>query len=263
MRVPCGRCIGCRLERSRQWAVRMMHEASLHEDNCFLTLTYDEEHLPYDGSLDKRAFPLFMGRLRKSGRKARYFHCGEYGEENGRPHYHACLFGCNFGDRYAWASRNGNEAWRSPTLERLWPYGHCEIGSLTFESAAYVARYVTKKVTGERAAEHYTRVDPDTGEFFEIEPEFATMSRRPGLGRGWIEKFHSEVYPSDEVISRGYACKPPRYYDTYIEGLDPDVAAAVRAERRRNRQFEDETAERLHVREVCVEAKLTHKRRPV
>lgn len=263
MSVPCGQCIGCRLERSRQWAMRMLHEASLHEDNCFLTLTYADEHLPRFGSLDKRAFPLFMKRLRKSGVSARYFHCGEYGETNGRPHYHACLFGYGFPDRVFWTNRGGNKVWRSPFLERLWPFGQSEIGSLTFESAAYVARYVTKKVTGGRADDHYTRVDSSTGELVQLEPEYATMSRRPGIGAGWFEKYADEVFPSDEVIVRGRPCKPPRYYHDLLSSQDPPLADSVSRERRRNRDREDQTPERLQVRKVCTEARISHYSREV
>jgi len=120
--LPCGRCIGCRLERSRQWAVRMMHEASLHQDNCFITLTYDNEHLPKNASLVKRDFQLFMKRLRKAypAVRIRFFHCGEYGEQYGRPHYHAILFGFDFPDKYFLGKRNQFPVWRSASLERLW-----------------------------------------------------------------------------------------------------------------------------------------------
>ena len=151
-----------------------------------------------------------MKRLRKTGVEARYFHCGEYGDQTGRPHYHACLFGHAFPDREKWAVRKGNPVWRSDELERLWPYGNSEIGSLTFESAAYVARYVTKKVTGRDADSHYERLDPSTGELVQIEPEFATMSRRPGIGSGWFEKFGTDVFPSDEVVVNGHPSKPCR-----------------------------------------------------
>lgn len=256
MKLPCGRCIGCRLERSRQWAVRMMHEAQLHEENCFLTLTYDDEHLPEHGSLDKEAFPRFMKRLRKTGINARYFHCGEYGENTMRPHYHACLFGHAFPDKTKWAVRNGNPVWRSTTLERLWPYGNSEIGSLTFESAAYVARYVTKKVTGRDADTHYERLDPSTGELVQLTPEFATMSRRPGIGSGWLDRFITDVYPSDEVVANGHPSKPPRYYDERLRSTDPDQFEGIRRNRHLRRNRDDETPERLAVRETCTKARL-------
>lgn len=261
MRVPCGRCIGCRLERSRQWAVRMMHEASLYDENCFVTLTYDDKHMPENGSLDKTAFPKFMKRLRKTGAKARYFHCGEYGEQTLRPHYHACLFGFDFRDKIPWSTRGGSPVWRSPELERLWPFGQSEIGSVTFESAAYVARYVTKKITGQAAEEHYERLNPLTGELIQVEPEFATMSRRPGIGAGWLDKFQGDVYPWDEVIVRGRPTKPPRYYDVRFGSKDESGLEKIKRARSLRRVREDESPGRLASRELCAKARLSLKKR--
>lgn len=230
----------------------------MHEDNCFITLTYDEEHLPANGSLDREAFPAFMKRLRKrlDPLRVRYFQCGEYGAEFRRPHYHACIFGTGFADRYRWALRNGRESFRSATLEAAWGAGQAEIGALTFESAAYVARYCTKKVTGAQAAEHYVVADARTGEISALEPEYATMSRRPGIGRGWIEKYHPEVFPLDEVISRGHPATPPRYYLEFLKETQPEAASKVSSKRRRARRREDETPERLQVREVCANARV-------
>ena len=259
MTVPCGQCIGCRLERSRQWAVRCMHEASLHDDNSFITLTYDDESLPPFGSLLVEDFQLFMKRLRRrnSDVRIRFFHCGEYGAAGGRPHYHALLFGFDFADKVPWRESNGLPVWRSAALEALWPFGQSEIGTVTFESAAYVARYITKKVTGKGAEAYYQGIDYDTGEVGPIRPEYATMSRRPGIGSDWFAKFAGDVFPSDEVIVRGKATKPPRYYDNLFEVAEPEVAARVQAARRDNRSREDETPDRLSVREVCAKAKLT------
>lgn len=242
--------------------MRMMHEAKTHDHNCFLTLTYSDEHLPANYSLDKQAFPKFIRRLRKTGIKARYFHCGEYGEQTLRPHYHACLFGHAFQeDRKHWTNRGGLPVWRSDELERLWPYGNSEIGSLTFESAAYVARYVTKKITGARAESHYERLNPLTGELFQVEPEFATMSRNPGIGSAWYDKFSTDVFPSDQVIVNGKPCKPPRYYDERLRASDPDTFEKIRTRRRLGRNRDDETPERLKVRETCAQARLSLKPR--
>ena len=255
--LPCGQCWGCRLERSRQWAVRCVHEASLHEDNAFITLTYDDEHLPEAGSLDKTAFPKFMKRLRRrlGDDKVRYFHCGEYGEKTRRPHYHACLFGYDFDDKYSWAVRNGFPVWRSPFLEELWGQGNSEIGSVTFESAAYVARYILQKKNGPRQVE-YDVVDPFTGEVKSREPEYTTMSRRPGIAKAWFDKFGAEVYPADEVIVRGHAAKPPRYYDNQYEIADPDGRELLAAMRTKKRKRKDETPARLAVREACTKARI-------
>lgn len=267
--IPCGRCIGCRLERSRQWAVRCVHESSLHADNCFITLTYDNSNLPSDGSLDISHFQKFMKRLRKrlgkAGKRVRFFHCGEYGETFGRPHYHACLFGYDFPDKELYKEVNGCKLYTSKILQELWPFGFSTIGDVTFESAAYVARYVMKKVTGPMAEDHYSRVDLDTGEVFSISPEYVTMSRRPGIGAGWLDKFEGDVYPSDFLVLRGVKMRPPRFYDNRYELVDPVALDKLKAKRcREGKKFVDNsTPERLHVREVVQRARLTQLKRSV
>lgn len=257
--VACGRCIGCRLEKSRQWAVRIMHEAQLYDENRFVTLTYSDEHLPENSSLDKSAFPKFMKRLRKRfpDEKIRYFHCGEYGSQMARPHYHACLLNFGFPDEVVRLERGGIPVSVSEELSDLWPYGFHEVGSLTFESAAYVARYVTKKVTGRSSDEHYSRVDRETGEMVAIVPEYATMSLRPGIGKPFFDRFWKDIYPSDEVIVRGHPCKPPRYYDQLLEAVDPDLYREVKDARGEDLNEEDNTPARLRDRERVTEARVT------
>ena len=256
MHVPCRQCIGCRIERSRQWGVRMMHEASLHRDNCFVTLTYADHSLPVSGSLNVVDVQKFFKRFRKeiAPTKIRYFHCGEYGGETGRPHYHLALFGYDFPDKVLVAERSGYPVWRSDLLERLWSMGNCEIGSLTFDSAVYIAKYITKRVTGRLAESHYSRVDPDTGEVFQIAPEYATMSRRPGIGAGWLKKYKGDVYPSDEVIVNGHSCKPPAFYDRMLPEAELE---AIKARRRDRRDSENQTDERLAVREIVKRSELS------
>jgi len=229
-----------------------MHEASQWEDNVFVTLTYDEEHLPDDQGLDVSEFQRFAKRLRKArpGRTVRYFHCGEYGEQGLRPHYHALLFNVDFPDRVPWRS----DTFRSAELERLWPLGNSEFGAVTFESAAYVARYTLKKLTGQAAIEGYRRFNRRTGEECTVAPEYATMSR--GVGRSWLEQYADDVYPLDRVISRGREAKPPRFYDKQLQEVDPVLAAQVRVMRARNFNYENATEERLSVREVCAESRL-------
>jgi len=253
LRLPCGRCVGCRLERSRQWAVRCMHEASQWPSSVFVTLTYDDEHLPEDQGLDVSEFQRFAKRLRKArpGDKVRYFHCGEYGERGGRPHYHALLFNVDFPDRYPWRS----DTYRSAELERLWSLGHSELGSVTFESAAYVARYSLKKLSGQAAIEGYRRFHLRTGEEVTVSPEYATMSH--GVGRSWLEQFADDVYPLDRVVSRGREAKPPRYYDKRLEEVDPVLACELRVLRARDFNHENATEERLQVREVCAEKRVS------
>lgn len=250
--LPCGQCLGCRLERSRQWAIRCVHEASLYPENCFVTLTYSPSNLPPYSSLLVSDFQKFMKRLRKaySSRLIRFFHCGEYGEQTRRPHYHACIFNFDFSDKVHWKTVNGQKYYVSEELSRLWPLGHSTIGSVTFESAAYVARYITKKVTGARAESHYEELDPVTGEFVDRKPEYTTMSRRPGIGKGWLEKFKSDVYPWDFVILRGKKVRPPKFYDQVLSERE---LAELKARREVAAELhsDDCTPARLRVRE-CV-----------
>lgn len=255
--VRCGKCEGCLLERSRQWAVRCMHEAAMYEENCMVTLTYSPEELPMYGSLDKTDFQKFIKRLRKeiAPRRVRYFHCGEYGKLLGRPHYHALLFGFDFPDKARWTVRRGMPVWRSEMLETLWPVGQSEIGSVTFESAAYVARYCLKKRHGQAAKEHYERVAYDTGEIMTVDPEYISMSLKPGIGAPWLEKYGRDVYPSDEVIVRGKTMKPPRFYDGQYERVHPEMVARIKEARRLDRDRADDSPERLSVLEVCTKAR--------
>ena len=251
--VPCGQCIGCRMEKSRQWAVRCMHEASLHDSNVFVTLTYDDENLPPMGSLRKRDFQLFMKRLRKHlhPRKVRFFHSGEYGESTGRPHYHVILFGVDFDDKYHWSRRGNYEVFRSPFLERIWPHGQSEIGSVTFDSAAYVAKYCIKKLTGPEADARYVRLDFETGELVPIEPEYATMSRRPGIGAGWYEKYGEETHRLDSIVMNGKEMKPPKFYDDLGDKVRPEVVRKNRVMRQNEINDEEQAPNRLATREMC------------
>lgn len=229
-----------------------------------MTLTYDDEHLPRGGSLDRRAVPLFLKRLRKriAPRKLRYFQVGEYGDVTARPHYHALLFGYDFADKQAIRPAKDYPEWTSETLESLWGAGRCLIGSVTFESAAYVARYVTKKVTGrDQAAGHYRCVDVASGDVVEMVPEYGTMSRKGGIGKSWFEQYGNEVYPADEVISRGREAKPPRFYDSLLEEASPLEMWLVKRERELARRLDNETPERLVVREHVARARLSLKRR--
>lgn len=262
-KVPCGQCVGCRLERSRQWAIRCMHEAQLHEDNCFITLTFSPAALderPNQWSLDVRDFQLFMKRLRKKfGSNIRFYHCGEYGEKNGRPHYHACIFGFDFPDKVLWKiTPTGHRLYTSATLEELWPFGFSTIGDVTFESAAYVARYIMKKITGDLAEDHYEWIDAYTGEIRPLKPEYTTMSRRPGIGRGWLDKYMDDVYPHDFVIVNGRKMRPPRYYDGVLQTERPYEFDEIKENREINskKHIDNNTTERLKCREVVQRARL-------
>lgn len=257
--LPCGQCIGCRIERSRQWATRVMHEASLHEDNCFVTLTYDDEHVPV--GLVYSDFQKFVKRLRRciSPLRVRFFACGEYGEEFSRPHFHCAFFGYAFrGDRVVWKKTGGGfMVDRSAELERLWTFGFSSVGELTFESAAYIARYVVKKVTGRNADKHYQRVDKETGEIVWLEPEFIHMSLKPGIGGRWFERFSKEVFPLDRVVVRGVPCKPPRFYDVLYGRVDLAGLIDVKEQRvERAVARGDNSEDRLKVKEVVTDARV-------
>lgn len=248
-----------------------MAEAQLYSANSFLTLTFREDPI----SLDVRHLQLFFKRVRKRGLSVRHYSCGEYGERLGRPHYHVCLFGEDFGfDRWAFYEKDGFTVFRSPTLESLWTAGNSEIGSLTFESAAYVARYVTKKFREESSLlledgllPHYSRVDPDSGELHFVKPEFAVMSRGGripnGIGRGYALKFRDEIVRDDWILAGGREVKPPRYFDSVLRDEDPRAYQAIKDERLKaaRRNAWNCTDERLAVRQEVCEAKLSLKRR--
>lgn len=263
--VPCGQCIGCRLDRSRQWAIRCLHEASLYENNCFLTLTYNDENLPKDNSLQIEDFQKFMKRLRKAkGKNIRFFHCGEYGENFGRPHYHALIFNYDFKDKKKWKINNGQTLYISEDLQKLWTLGHSSIGDVTFESAAYVARYIMKKMSGEQALHHYNTIDYTTGEILaERRPEYVTMSRRPGVGKLWLEKYQTDVFPDDFVVVNGKKMKPPKYYSAQLESSDPDAYHWIKISRKlaAEQHEENNTRERLDVREYIQKEKLNQLKR--
>lgn len=232
--VPCGQCLGCRMARSKEWAIRIMHEAKMHQENCFLTLTY--ENAPH--SLNLKHFQNFMKRLRKTyaPKKIRLFHCGEYGqvyttpgdptsepikhhaypEKNaiGRAHYHAILFGHDFNDKEFYKhNRHQQTLSTSPTLSRIWGHGFATIGTVTQESASYTARYIFKKITGDQSNTYYTKLD-QYGELHEIKPEYVTMSRgnnhppgHPdktyGIGHTWLQKYGEDIYAYDECVIDG------------------------------------------------------------
>lgn len=264
--LPCGQCHGCRLERSRQWAVRCVHESMLHAENCFITLTYDKEHLPKNGSLDVKHFQDFMKRLRfhTPEKKVRFFHCGEYGEMTARPHYHALLFGLDLrnegrkigGQWTRWPDRkvNGVQYYRSETLERLWTAGHSMVGELNFESAAYVARYILKKATGPLSKFFYQVEDEETGEMVSVAPEYVTMSRRPGIAKTFYETHKQQIFRQDYVVVRGQKMKPPKFYFGQFEMEKPADARRLKAARQveGDNNKTNNTHERLKAKEFIV-----------
>jgi len=191
--------------------------------------------------------------------KIRYFHCGEYGETTRRPHYHAILYGIDFPDKKRHSvTPTGETLYSSETLANLWGKGHCLIGQVTFESAAYVARYCMKKVNGEKADAHYTVTNLATGEIIQLQPEYATMSRRPGIGADWYARYATDVFPSDNVVVRGTKASPPRFYKKILERQNPRLERKITYQRIRKaaKHKADQTPERLRVRLEVKEAQI-------
>lgn len=199
----------------------------------FATLTYSPEKVPENGSLFPRDFTLFVKRLRKEFYPERisYYVAGEYGDQTARPHYHAVLYGPDFLDRDVLTHRHGAPVYKSQHLEAVWGLGLCELTGLNYAAARYVASYVRKKVRKRDDVDHYTRVDPETGELVELEREFGRMSRRPAIGERWIERYWRDVYPRDYVVMDGCELKPPRFYDKWMDKKHPGVMCDVREQR--------------------------------
>lgn len=244
----------------------MVHEASLHESNSFVTLSYSEDKLPADRGLSKREFQLFMKRLRFSlgSDRIRFFGCGEYGSTGLRPHYHLIIFGHAFeADRvFLKQGRAGDALYRSPALDAVWGLGFAWIGAVTHESARYVARYTLKKAGHWQDPERYRRVNMDTGEVVYVEPEFLLMSRRPGLGSGWWDKYKSDCFPSDFVIIDGSKVPVPTFYRNRAlrEAGDSLVSPLHAVDKRRRdnaaRHAGDQTTERRLARDEVMHRKV-------
>jgi len=245
MELPCGKCIGCRLDKAKEWAVRCVKEASLYKENCFVTLTYSPEKIPSNGSLCPRNFTLFMKKLRKrlerDNLRIRFFQCGEYGEGLGRPHHHCIIFGWMPPDMKLWRQKGNTKLFRSKILEDIWGNGFVTIGFVTYESAFYVTRYILKKITGDKAEEHYQGKHP----------EYITMSKKPGIAHDWFQKYYDDVYGDDSLVyGLGKLTKPPRYFDKMYEKMNPEHFKEIHKDRMEREANSDYNSEyRLKVRE--------------
>lgn len=266
--LPCKRCIGCRLDYSRQWANRCMLELPYHDSSFFLTITYDDAHLPRSYSCDpdtgeilspsaplvKRDFQLFMKRLRKNtGQHLRFMAAGEYGEHTFRPHFHAIVFGLQLDDLVPYKnSRQGYQYWNSPTLDKCWTdengnlKGYIVAGDVSWDTCAYVARYIMKKQLGPEAKAAY--------DVLGLTPEFSLMSRRPGLARQYYED-HPEIWDFDKInISTpqgGRSFAHPAYLRHLFEIDEPERARDLSDKRARNARLNELHKKRLTDLELC------------
>lgn len=226
----------------------------------FITLTYSDANLPPNGQLSKRDWQLFAKRLRHHIGEFRYLMCGEYGPNfTERAHLHAIILGEDFGhDRTPYKkSPSGHHLFISPTLDAAWQNGLHSIGDVSFDSVAYCAGYISKKVNGDDAKDHYRRVNKSTGEIFDQVPEFGLMSRNKGLGTKWIEKFYPEVYPRDEVFVNDHLAPPPAFYDRWYGTHFPEQMEDLKELRKTKalKYADNNTPDRLATREVVFKSK--------
>lgn len=278
LKLPCGTCILCRTEQARQQAIRISHEAQMHERSAFVTMTYNDEHLPLHNSLsgegdrddypypwqpekDRRHLSDFWKRVRfylweKHRLRLRYYAVGEYGDRSHRPHYHACIFGHDFLDGAIEIQAPPRRLWTSPLLTELWGKGNVAIGALSFETARYTASYVQKKL---RSKQKYVRLEESTGELVPLVQPKAFMSRN--LGKTWWDKYHHQVIAHDRVIINGRPQKPPKAYDRWLKDRSKeaaDIISNVRTER-----AEKITAQETHARALEAHARAKSKSKSI
>lgn len=227
LKMRCGQCIKCRLEKARQWSIRIVHESKMHEQNSFITLTYDDDHLPPNKSLNKKDYALFLKKLRQHifrshNQQIKFYQCAEYGDETARPHHHMCIFGYDFPERILYKTVTGIPLFISETLNKMWGHGFCTIGEITPDSAMYCAKYVIKKITGENAAKHYN------GRM----PEYQTMSLAEGIGKKFLDTYQSDIYNHDTLIFNGRKLRPTKYYDYLLEKQNPDIFRHIKSSRK-------------------------------
>ncbi len=279
MEVACGQCFGCRVDHRLMWSIRIVHEASMHEykhGNSWATLTYrdagactDDQykngyHIDKHGQLHPSHVADFFRSLRRANKdhKIRYFYCGEYGDENQRPHYHLCIFNHSFNDQYLWKDDEGLYTYTSEELQKHWPWGFTTVAELNLRTAAYTAGYAIKKITGERAADHYLRCD-EHGEAYWLLPEFIRMStgrEKPcGLGASFYAKFKTDIFPSDQspIPQHGQSELVPRYYQNILAEENPAMLEDVKKLRQEfiTAHAADFTPERLRDKYICARAK--------
>lgn len=246
--IPCGKCIGCRIAYSREWANRCMLENMYHNDSWFISLTYNDNNLPMRSTpwnddwidvptLQKHDFQLFMKRLRQNYERSgyptdedyhlRYFACGEYGGETHRPHYHAIIYGLKLPDSdltFYKHDPRGYDYWISDLIDKTWNKGYAIIGKVNWDTCAYTARYILKKIRGPDAEEFYYNSGFDK--------EFVVMSRKPGIAMDYYEQNKDKIYEFDKIIfgtdEKSFEIKPPKYYDRLFDHDDPESLQKIK-----------------------------------
>jgi len=222
--LPCGKCISCRLEYARQWAIRCIHEAQMHEQNSFITLTYDDQNL-VSPKLIYKHFQDFMKRLRRKNPHLNIgvFVTGEYGEINKRPHWHAIIFNYRPHDCiYKYSNHRGDKIYSSAELTTLWPYGQSDVGSVTLESAGYCARYAAKKLVHGHDDQH------------DYKP-ISKKSNKHAIGKTWLEKYWPDVFNHGYVIlPDGSKAGIPRYYEKWLQKEQPGAWTQYRIKTKQN-----------------------------
>lgn len=270
--LPCGSCLGCRTDKAREWAHRCGHETTRWPRNIFITLTYDDAHLPEHGYLDAAALTRFFKRLRKRAQDSRrsfdrnhragirYFACGEYGEQTERPHYHAILFNCAFKDeKISGRNDDGTDLYTSATLRELWPFGHHKYGEANAAAAGYIAQYNLKKQWG--GTDYYING-------VQVPPPFLRMSRKPAIGTEWLAQYRDDLKMGYLVenarktgIPRAYLKQLKKWEEKQrgpaknIEHITERIEWRKELAKREGKDREDRKPERLHDKERI------HKRR--
>ncbi|UPW41656.1 replication initiator protein [Peromfec virus RodF8_29] len=273
LRIPCNKCIGCRLKYAREWATRCMFELQYHKDAWFVTLTYNDQHVPKSYypdpstgeaipvmTLSRRDLQLLLKRLRRSHPDCniRYYACGEYGPTTWRPHYHMILYGLPLDDLQVRSQQVDGQitAWESPTLSAVWstrPFGNysplldaigdVQLAPVTWSTCAYTARYVIKKQLGEDGRNFY--------ETYHLQPPFTAMSLKPAIGKQYLLD-HPDIYDWDSVpLPVGDGVKdvyPPRYFDRLYDIDHPEEMAQIKEMRR----FASEAAQQAQLRQTSL-----------
>lgn len=247
MQHACGRCIYCKKTNAREWAIRATHEASLYDNNIFVTLTYDPEHLPKNGSLNYKHPTDFMKRLReKYGPGIRSLGCAEYGTKGGRPHYHILIFNHDFPDKVKDGHpKRGNQHYMSQSLTELWGMGRANYGTVSWKSASYISKYISiREKDPQKVCKKYgcncgfnkSRKEKCKKQFTKLPEKAICRSMRPGLGKPWFDKYKSDVYPSDQVVvlvkDQSKILRPPMYYDRMYQKSNPEEFAKIQLDRR-------------------------------